>query len=181
MSRGAPIRDNRRTGIRAFRQAATRVSCSLRFLPGGPVLAVLVLACQSRSTDDDLVVLNRLQQQVDSAIIAGDTERYLTFLTDDAVLMPPNGPAVSGKEAIGNWNRAISQQVRITNYTSRDEEIVVAGDWAFRRAAMHWTLTPVPGGAGAADSGKYIILYRRQPDGSWKVARDMWSSNTIAR
>jgi uncharacterized protein (TIGR02246 family) len=132
-------------------------------------------------TANDVAALNRLQHQVDSAIIAGDTERYLTLITDDAVLMPPNGPAVSGKEAVGSWNRAMSSHVRITEYVSRDDEVVVAGDWAFRRATVDWTITPSAGGSPIRDTGKYIIIYRRQRDGSWKVARDIWSSNAATR
>jgi ketosteroid isomerase-like protein len=27
------------------------------------------------------------------------------------------------------------------------------------------------------DSGNFIIIYKRVPDGSWKVARDIWNSN----
>lgn len=145
------------------------------------LLPLLVIACERPSTDNDIAALNQLQHQVDSSIIAGDTERYLTFLTDDAVLMPPNGPAINGKEAIANWNRTMTAQVRITDYASRDDEIVIAGDWAFRRATVDWTLTPVAGGPGVRDTGKYIILYRREADGPWKVARDIWSSNTVAR
>ena len=145
------------------------------------LFALPIIGCQRGSLDEEIAALNRVQHQVDSAIIAGDTERYLTFLTDDAVLMPPNGPPVSGKAAIGTWNRAMSLQVRISNYLSRDEEVVVAGDWAFRRAAVDWTLTPLAGRPAIRDSGKYIIIYQRQPDGSWKVARDIWSSNTRPR
>jgi uncharacterized protein (TIGR02246 family) len=152
-----------------------------QFLLKATILLSLVLGgCEQSPAASDVDALNRLQKQVDSAIIAGDTERYLTLITDDAVLMPPNGPAVSGRNAIGSWNRAMSSQVRIQDYASRDEEIVVAGDWAFRRATVNWTLTPTAGGLPVRDVGKFIIIYRRQQDGSWKVARDIWSSNTAA-
>jgi ketosteroid isomerase-like protein len=145
------------------------------------ILLLLILAgCQRGAEESDVDALNRLQKQVDSAIIAGDTERYLTFITDDAVLMPPNGPPVTGREAIGSWNRSMSSQFRIQDYASRDDEIVVAGDWAFRRATADWTLTRTAGGAPIRDVVKFIIIYRRQADGSWKVARDIWSSNTPA-
>jgi uncharacterized protein (TIGR02246 family) len=144
-------------------------------------LAAIHLGCRAGSSQADVQALNHLQSLVDSAIIAGDTKRYLELIAEDAVLMPPNGPPVSGREAIGSWNRAISRQFRIQEYRSVDDEVVVAGDWAFRRASIDWTVAPLDGGRPVRDSGKYIIIYRRQNDRSWRVARDMWSSNTPVR
>jgi ketosteroid isomerase-like protein len=143
-------------------------------------LSVLQIGCDARPTDGDLQAINRLQSQVDSAIINGDTERYVTFLADDAVLMPPNAPPVVGKEAIRSWNAAMSKEMKIEAYTSSDDEVVLAGDWAFRRATVDWTIRSTASGQPIRDAGKYIIVYARQPDGSWKVARDIWSSNTPA-
>jgi uncharacterized protein (TIGR02246 family) len=162
---------NKRT-VRKFERAS--------LLKAAILLSLVVEGCQRGAAESDIGALNRLQKQVDSAIIAGDTQRYLTLITDDAVLMPPNGPPVSGKDAIGSWSREMSSQVRIQDYASRDDEIVVAGDWAFRRATADWTLTPTAGGPSVRDVAKFIIIYRRQADDSWKVARDIWSSNTAA-
>lgn len=39
--------------------------------------------------------------------------------------------------------------------------MVVADDWAFRRATIDWTIAPVAGGEGVRDSGKFVILYKR--------------------
>ena len=144
-------------------------------------LAIFVTGCQTNSIEADVEKLNRLQKQVDAAIIGGDSERYVTLLTDDAVLLPPNGAPVSGKEEIRRWNEAMSKQFRIVSYASVDDEVVVADDWAFRRATVDWTIAPVAGGEAVRDSGKFIIIYRRGLDGSWRVARDIWNSSTESR
>jgi ketosteroid isomerase-like protein len=41
------------------------------------------------------------------------------------------------------------------------------------------TLTPKKAGAKPlpTDVGKYLEVLKRQPDGSWKIVYDMWSSN----
>jgi ketosteroid isomerase-like protein len=51
----------------------------------------------------------------------------------------------------------------------------VAGDWAFRRAAATWVLKPRAGGPAVNESGKFLIIYRRLPDGSWRIARDIFN------
>jgi uncharacterized protein (TIGR02246 family) len=142
---------------------------------------IIHLGCRPGAAEGEMEAINRLQKQVDAAIIAGDTEGYLALVADDAVLMPPNAPPVIGKDAIRSWNQAMSKRFRFQAYTPIDDEVVLAGEWAFRRATANWTLTPIAGGEPIHDSGKFIIIYERQPDGSWRVARDIWNSNTQAR
>jgi ketosteroid isomerase-like protein len=57
------------------------------------------------------------------------------------------------------------------------EEIAAFGDWGFDRGTERFTLTPKNGGAPISVNGKYLWLYRRQPDGSWKQSRVMWNSS----
>jgi len=58
------------------------------------------------------------------------------------------------------------------------EEVQPAGaEWAFERGTYTITLTPKTGGDPIRDVGKYITLYQRQADGSWRMARDIWNSN----
>jgi ketosteroid isomerase-like protein len=156
------------------------VQLQRRMLLGALPVICLQAACTSTSDDTDIAALNRLQRQVDSAITAADIDRYLTLLSDEAVLMPPNGAPIVGKSAIRSWNESMANQFRIASYSSVDHELIVAGDWAFRRASFDWTVVPVRGGQTLRDSGKYLIVYRRHPDGSWWVARDIWNSNTRA-
>jgi ketosteroid isomerase-like protein len=140
--------------------------------------ALIPTGCETGSTQREIESLNELQKQVDAAIISGDTERYVGLIADDAVLMPPNAPPVIGKDAIRSWNREMSKQFQIQKYASVDDEVIVAGEWAFRRATIDWTLAPTGSGKPIRDSGKYIIIYRRQANGTWRVARDIWNSNT---
>src|SRR5687767_2501024 len=108
------------------------------------VVAVGHGAC--RRSEGALEALNALQKQVDEAIVSGDTERYMALLSDDAVLMPPNGQPIVGRAAIRSWNQEMSKRFRIQRYAPVDQEVIVAGDWAFRRATCDWSLVPVEGG-----------------------------------
>lgn len=93
--------------------------------------------------------------------------------------MPPNSPPVVGKEQIRARNKAVLDQfsfdMGITN-----EEVRVAGDWAYARGTYTATLTPKQGGEAVFIDGKYMTILERQADGSWKIHRDIFNSNVPA-
>jgi ketosteroid isomerase-like protein len=47
---------------------------------------------------------------------------------------------------------------------------------AYDRGTYSMTITP-PGAAAIEDRGKYLTIYRKQADGSWKVLRVMYNSD----
>ncbi|MCH7939879.1 MAG: nuclear transport factor 2 family protein [Candidatus Marinimicrobia bacterium] len=58
-----------------------------------------------------------------------------------------------------------------------NEEVRVAGDWAFARGTYTAILTPKAGGETIDIDGKYLTILERQVDGSWKIFRDCFNSN----
>ena len=147
-----------------------------------PVLVALVAVAASGcapkvDVEADQAVIRTLGEQAVATLNTNDAAALAAFVTDDAVWMPPNEPAVSGKEAFESLYRAWFDQF-ICEVTSHPvEEIVVAGDWAFARGRYTLMLTPKAGGEPMQDSGKFIDIYQRQPDGSWKYARHIWNSD----
>lgn len=151
------------------RVAMSVVVAALAFAP--------IASGQARRREADVRALEQLQKRVDAAIIGGDVETYVTLITADAVLMPPNGPPIIGREAIREWSRRNAKAMVFQAYEPADAELTISGDWAFRRATFTATLAPASGGPAVQDTGKFIIIYQRQRDGSWKVARDIWNSS----
>jgi uncharacterized protein (TIGR02246 family) len=129
-------------------------------------------------TDTD-PALTRAHEDYLAAINANDAEALLALLTDDAVYRPPHEPAVAGKAAIRSWLEGYFRAYR-TRWEKATLELVAAADWAMERAAERVTDVPLGGGAAVEDVGKGLIIYRRQADGTWKVARDVWNSDRPA-
>ncbi len=127
-------------------------------------------------TEADMEAINKVLEQEVAAINAGDVEAFAALFTDDAVLMAPGEPAVIGTEAVRSWAQDFSDQFTV-QYTVTSEEIVVAGNWAFQRLSFTLTLTPAAGGDPIREGAKAIHIYLRQPDGSWKIARDVWNTD----
>jgi ketosteroid isomerase-like protein len=54
-----------------------------------------------------------------------------------------------------------------------------SGDLAYASGVYDLTLSP-PGSGTISDNGKYVVVYRRQPDGTWKAIADIFNSSRPA-
>jgi uncharacterized protein (TIGR02246 family) len=124
----------------------------------------------------DVEAIKNLRKQYMVSQDAGNAEGCVSYWSEDGVLMPPNEPSVIGKEALLSWYQNAFKHVQI-DFTISFEQIEVAGDWGFVRGGYEGTLIPKPDGEPIPDNGKYLEILKRQPDGSWKWACHMWSSD----
>ena len=145
-----------------------------------PALLVAVVACTPpakmpvAATQADSAAINAIREQAVTAVNSGDTT--FAYMADDIVLMPPNGPTVTGIAAARSWFNEGSQQFRFSlAYTSGT--MVFFGDWAIGRTAGTLTLTPVAGGPPINDVFKGMHVYRRDAGGTWKLVQDVWNSD----
>ena len=129
------------------------------------------------TTEADVAAINRVLDEYAAALNAGDAAAYVALLTEDAVWMPPNVPALIGKEAIRAATQTQFDQSMLAITFSR-EEVMVAGDWAFIRWNGRGTQTPKAGGQPIEFSNKGINILQRQPDGSWKMVRHIRNDDT---
>jgi ketosteroid isomerase-like protein len=60
------------------------------------------------------------------------------------------------------------------------QQVVVAGDWAFDRGNLTITGQLAAGGEPFQYSGNILLIWQRQPDGSWLIAVDIWNSDLPA-
>ena len=111
---------------------------------------------------------------------ANDAEALGRLVTEDAVLMPPNEPAVVGRAAVIDWFAGVVKQARTTGIGVPQREVIVAGDWAIERGSFLWKVAPAAGGAPIEDQGNFLAIHQRQIDGTWKVTRNIWNSTLPA-
>ena len=111
------------------------------------------------------------------AINSDDVEALADAATDDLIALPPNEPPLVGREANRQWHRTRIAQFK-TRLTMTTTELAGGGVWAFEQIAFTIELTPRAGGAPIVDGGNCLWQWQRQTDGSWKVARAIWNSDT---
>ena len=123
------------------------------------------------------VAILEIWPQYSSSLNSGDIDSWMSLWTEDGVQMPPNEPAVSGRDQIRARNKAVLDQFIFDMRSINNEEVSVAGDWAFARGTYSATLTPKEGSETISIDGKYMTILQKQSDGSWKIHRDIFNSN----
>jgi len=111
------------------------------------------------------------------AMKRGDAAALAGNYTSDAVLMVPNTTAWEGRAGITQGFTSFLSQFNVVDPRITTKDVVLAGDYAIERGTYAWTLHPKTGtGPDIVDNGKYLTVWERQADGSWKILRDI--SNT---
>jgi len=135
-----------------------------------------VVVWETAETEADVEAINRIHEERIAAFNDGDVERWIGLVAEDAIFMPMNAPALVGRDALQSFYVDWFAQF-IVGLTHSAEEIMVSGDLAFARGTVAITLTPREGGDVTQDERKYIEIFQRQTDGSWKYWRAIWNSD----
>jgi len=131
------------------------------------------------ATQETVQAIRALDEEFVRNANSGNVEALVSaFYAEDAQLLPPNAPVMSGHTAIREcWKGMVSAGLNISVLdTKRIEE---SGNLAYGSGAYELTLSP-PGAARISDKGKYVVVYRRQADGSWKAVADIFNSSQPA-
>jgi ketosteroid isomerase-like protein len=108
---------------------------------------------------------------------AGDVETLVSFAADDIVLMSPNDTTVYGKVEFQAWWEEYFQYFRLAAFNVPERSVVISGDYAIEHSAYMIAVVPASGGTRIRDDGRIFAIWKRQPDGAWKVWQMMWNSS----
>lgn len=106
-----------------------------------------------------------------------DLAGLVALFTEDCVRMPQGGPASVGRQALEAAYRQDFAEVWKTQVKVMltAEVITIAGEYAFARGAD--TLVQMQDGKRVEVTGKWLFIYRQQPDGTWKFHWITFNSN----
>jgi ketosteroid isomerase-like protein len=105
----------------------------------------------------------------------GDIAAAVEFYTEDATFLHPNAEIITGKQAIKEFFE-IGRAFGLSRISFEGLEAGSDGNLAYERGIVIMDIEP-EGGQALIDTGKYLVAMKRQADGPWKVAVDIWNSD----
>ena len=145
-----------------------------------PILALLT-ACapapapDTRATDEAAV--RAADEQWMAAINKHDVDATVSFYTSDALVLPPNGPMLNTPQAIREaWTGMLAPGVTIAGQTAK-VEAARSGEMAYVYGTYTMTSQDPKAASAVVDKGKYLEVWKKQADGTWKCAVDTFNSD----
>lgn len=153
-------------------------------LAGCVALLVFALACQTQAPPDtraaDESALKEADAQWSNAAGTRDVDKTVAFYADDAIVLPPNGPIVTKKEAIRNaWKDMITPAGSAISWKATKVEVARSGELGYLSGTYEFTMNDA-NGKPVEDRGKFVEVWKKQTDGAWKCVSDIWNSDLPA-
>jgi uncharacterized protein (TIGR02246 family) len=102
-----------------------------------------------------------------------DTEKTVAFWTDDASIMMPGAPPVTGKKAIKDYVAGAFASPEFSISWATDKVVVSqSGDMAYSTGVDQITFKG-PGNKVLTQKNNGVAIWKKQADGSWKVVIDI--------
>ncbi len=112
-------------------------------------------------------------QAMADAINSKDAESIGPNYTEEGSVLPPGAPRQDGRAAVqAFWQAAID--MGLADVVVNTHEVEELGDVATAVGTLSGTVPDGEGGRTAL-AGKFIVLWRKGADGTWRLHRDIWN------
>jgi ketosteroid isomerase-like protein len=101
-------------------------------------------------------------------------EPILTFYAPKAAFLQPNGERITGSAAL----RTLFQNIMATfnsDLMLNSRNLETSGELAYDSGDFEETLTNIASGAKISSKGSYLMIYKRQSNGSWQIVQHVWT------
>lgn len=138
------------------------------------VLGVVVLSAtgcaRSANVEQDRTALLEVDRQWSQTV--NDVDKFVSYFAPDGTSYPQGTPAVTGVEGIRKTFAPLMTSPGFAlTWTATKTDVAATGDIGYTAGTYEMTV------GGATDKGKYVTVWKKQPDGTWKAAVDIFNSD----
>ena len=129
----------------------------------------------------DAAAIQKTDDDWSKAAQTKNIDAWMAFYTDDAVLLPPNAPTATTKDAM---RKGISDVLGLpdlsVSWKGTKTEVARSSDLAYTYGTYQLAWKGAKG-KPMTEQGKYTEVWKKQADGSWKCAVDMYSPDAPSK
>ncbi len=122
--------------------------------------------------------LTQLDAQWSSAAATKNVDSVASFYADSAIAYPPDAPVAVGKAAArAVWAAYLGDSTFTISWKTTHAAGSRGGDLGYTTGTYQDSYAG-PGGKRVTGTGKYVCVWAKQADGSWKAIHDTWNTDT---
>lgn len=154
---------NRTYGVMIVLLAALATSCAQQTQPA---------ETPDTRAQDEMNIRDTSKAWADAAK-AKDPDKFVSYYTDDALLIFEDAPDFSGKAAIREAVAPMMQDPAFAlSFETKTVEVARSGELAYELAAYSITTTDPKTKKPVMEKGQGLVIWKKQADGSWKAHID---------
>jgi ketosteroid isomerase-like protein len=148
------------------------------------LVGLLVLVAGGCAQQVDIVAeraaIRDAEREAVRAVNEKDADGWVAGFAEGASVFPPNAPVVAGKEAIREWGGELLENPGLAlKYENDKTEVSRAADLGYSTSRYELTMND-PEGNPASERGKWVTIWKKQPDNTWKCVVDIWNPDQPA-
>jgi uncharacterized protein (TIGR02246 family) len=107
-----------------------------------------------------------------------DLDKAVSGYADDASVLDPNAPAMTGRENFrANLKPFFADKNFAIHWDAVKVDVAQSGDLGYTRGTLTYTITDPSTGQPFTDRAKYLTVWKKQADGAWRVVEDTYNSD----
>ena len=115
------------------------------------------------------------------AFTTKDVDKVAAFYTDDASVFLPGAPIITGIPSIkAALKPMLADRDFSLTFAADKVDVAKSGDLGYSQGAYTMTYSSPTGKKMLAEKGKYVTIFKKQTDGSWKNVADIFNADAPA-
>ena len=129
------------------------------------------------SEEADREAVTKVLDDYGRYLMEGKIREWADLHSEDVVKMPPMAPVVFGSDTLFELNKDAPGQQKFLSWDLSIEELEIIGDRAYTWGLYSFELELTATGEVITMDGKFLSIYEKQPDGTWRFTHDCFNSN----
>ncbi|GEM_PF-574929 len=141
-------------------------------------LLTISLSATAQSQADVKQKIEKMNKEMAQAMIAGDHEKNLQYYTDNVVSLPSYEKMLQGKDAIRKSMEEMEKSDwKVKDFNFETVSVEQNGNMVTEIGKYRMEMNKKGSTEMMKDEGKYVTLWEKQPDGSYKIKTEIWNSD----